>query len=102
DACAWLLCDVARGKFKVILCDDVDRFGRLDLHEYGEAVQKCRRAGARLETVAQGPIDWDDPMLQVSDAIRMVFKRQQSSDTSRRIPTRVVLMARQGPCGHRR
>jgi DNA invertase Pin-like site-specific DNA recombinase len=96
DAFARLLRDAARGKFKVILCDDVDRFGRLDLHEYGEAVQKCRRAGVRLETVAQGPIDWDEPMLQVSDAIRMVFKRQQSSDTSRRILTRFVLMARQG------
>jgi site-specific DNA recombinase len=96
DEFARLLRDAARGLFGVILCDDVDRFGRLDLHEYGEAVQKCRRAGVRLETVAQGPIDWDDPMLQVSDAIRMVFKRQQSSDTARRILTRFILMAREG------
>ncbi len=55
-----------------------------------------RQVGVRLETVAQGPIDWDDAMSQISDAIRMVFKREQSSDTSRRILTRFIQMARDG------
>jgi site-specific DNA recombinase len=96
DGFARLLADAARGRFKVILVDDVDRFGRLDIHEYGETVQKCRRAGVRLEAVAQGPVDWDEPMLQVSDAIRMIFKQQQSSDASRRILTRLMMLASQG------
>jgi site-specific DNA recombinase len=91
-----MLQDAQRGLFDVILCDDVDRFGRFDMHKYGAVVDGLRQAGVRLETVAQGPIDWDDTFSQLNDAVRMVFKREQSNDTSRRILTRFVLMARQG------
>jgi DNA invertase Pin-like site-specific DNA recombinase len=91
-----MLHDAQRGKFRVILCDDVDRFGRFDMHKYGAVVDRLREAGVRLETVAQGPIDWDDTLSQINDAIRMVFKREQSNDTARRVLTRFIQLARQG------
>ena len=88
--------DAMKGKFDVIICDDVDRFGRFDIHQYGAIVYPLKEKGIRLETVAQGPIDWNDTLSQLNDAIRMVFKREQSSDTSRRILTRFIKMAEQG------
>jgi site-specific DNA recombinase len=91
-----MLQDAQRGLFSVILCDDVDRFGRFDMHKYGAVVDRLRDAGVRLETVAQGPIDWDDTLSQINDAIRMVFKREQSNDTARRILTRFIQMAKEG------
>jgi len=89
-----MLRDAQRGQFKRILCDDVDRFGRFDIHKYGAIVDPLRNAGVRLETVAQGLIDWDDTLSQVNDAIRMVFKREQSNDTARRVLTRFIQLAR--------
>jgi DNA invertase Pin-like site-specific DNA recombinase len=91
-----MLDDAQRGLFDLILCDDVDRFGRFDIHQYGAVVHPLREAGLRLETVAQGAIDWDDTLSQLTDAIRMVYKREQSSDTSRRILTRFIQLAREG------
>lgn len=49
-----------RGDFKVILCWDQDRFGRFDSLEAGFWIQPLRKAGVRLETIAQGRIDWND------------------------------------------
>src|SRR5215813_12835415 len=54
-----LLADAQAGLFDVILCDDKDRFGRFDCIDLGEVVAPLRRKGVRLETVAQGKIDWN-------------------------------------------
>src|SRR5262249_50836537 len=96
-----MLADARKGQFEVILCDDVDRFGRVDLHKYGAVVDPRGQAGVRLDTVAQGLIDWEDTLAQLSDAIRMAFRKEESSNTSYRILTRFVQMAREGrwPCG---
>jgi DNA invertase Pin-like site-specific DNA recombinase len=91
-----MLEDGRAGHFEVILCDDVDRFGRFDPLKYGAVVVPLREAGVRLETVAQGPIDWDDTLSALNDAIRMAFRKEESNNTSRRILTRFILMAREG------
>src|SRR5262249_7556358 len=49
-----------KGDFEVVLCWDQDRFGRFDPLEAGYWVKPLRDAGIRLETVAQGRIDWED------------------------------------------
>jgi DNA invertase Pin-like site-specific DNA recombinase len=46
--------------FAAVLCWDQDRFGRFDPIEGGYWVKPLRDVGVRLETVAQGKIDWDD------------------------------------------
>jgi DNA invertase Pin-like site-specific DNA recombinase len=103
-----LLADAVAGHFDVILCDDVDRFGRFDPIKYGAVVDPIREAGVRLETVAQGAIDWGDTLSILNDTMRMAFKREQSRDTARRILTRLLDMAGRGewigrvPFGYRK
>src|SRR5262245_50161763 len=89
-----MLADAGRGLFDVILVDDVDRFGRFDIHKYGAVVDPLRDAGVRLDAVAQGPVDWDDTLSSLNDAMRMAFKREQSRDTSRRVLTDFLSRAR--------
>jgi site-specific DNA recombinase len=91
-----MLEDVRRGLARVILCDDVDRFGRFNPITYGSVVAPIRDAGVRLETVAQGVIDWDDTLQVLNDVMRMAFKAEQSRDTSRRILTRFLAKAGKG------
>jgi site-specific DNA recombinase len=87
----------ARGdNFQLILCDDEDRFGRFDVHKYGSVVDPLKTAGVRLETVAQGEVDWEDALSALSDVIRMAFKKEQSKDAARRILTRFIVMAERG------
>jgi DNA invertase Pin-like site-specific DNA recombinase len=89
-----MLRDAQRGQFDVIVVDDVDRFGRFDIHRYGAVVDPLRDAGVRLDAVAQGPVDWDDTLASLNDAMRMAFKREQSRDTSRRVLTDFLSRAR--------
>jgi DNA invertase Pin-like site-specific DNA recombinase len=93
DFCRMLR-DAQRDQFDVILVDDVDRFGRFDIHKYGAVVDPLRDAGVRLDAVAQGPVDWDDTLASLNDAMRMAFKREQSRDTSRRVLTDFLSRAR--------
>jgi DNA invertase Pin-like site-specific DNA recombinase len=103
-----LLADAVAGHFDVILCDDVDRFGRFDPIDYGYHVKPLRDQGVRLESVAQGPIDWSDTLSVLNDTMRMAFKREQSRDTARRILTKFLVMAERGewigkpPYGYRK
>jgi DNA invertase Pin-like site-specific DNA recombinase len=103
-----LLADAVAGHIDVILCDDVDRFGRFDPIKYGAVVDPIREAGVRLETVAQGAIDWGDTLSVLNDTMRMAFKREQSRDTARRILTKFLVMAERGewigktPYGYRK
>ncbi len=57
--------------FEVILCWDTDRFGRFDSIEAGKWISPLRTAGVRLETTAQGAINWND------FAGRLMFAIQQ-------------------------
>ncbi len=52
--------DSQKGKFNIVLCWDQDRFGRFDPIEGGYWILPFRNAGVRLETIAQGKIDWND------------------------------------------
>src|SRR5579871_5867157 len=62
-----MLKDAQRGQFRVILCDDKDRFGRFDSIDYGYYVKPLRDAGVKLVTVAQGLIDWNSFAGRISD-----------------------------------
>jgi DNA invertase Pin-like site-specific DNA recombinase len=57
------------GDFEAVLCWDQDRFGRFDPLEAGYWVKPLRDAGVRLETVAQGRIDWEDFAGQIIYAV---------------------------------
>lgn len=91
-----MLDDAAKKKFKVILCDDKDRFGRFDSISYGYYVKPLRDVGVRLETCAQGCIDWSSFAGRITDAILQEAKKIESQATSRRVMTRMLLMAKAG------
>jgi site-specific DNA recombinase len=97
-----MLRDAGRGLFDVIVCDDKDRFGRLDSIDMGEVVAPLRRQGIRLITVAQGPIDWESFAGRVTDAVLQEAKHLESRANSRRVLSGQLLAARQGiPTGGR-
>ncbi len=95
-----LLRDAQRGLFEVILCDDKDRFGRFDSLELGEIAGPLRRKGVRLETVAQGRIEWNSFAGRITDAVLQEAKKMESQAISRRVLTQMLLRARRGDyCG---
>jgi DNA invertase Pin-like site-specific DNA recombinase len=91
-----MLRDAGRGDFRAILCDDKDRFGRFDSITYGYYVKPLRDAGICLETVAQGRIDWSSFSGRITDAILQEAKKVESQATSRRVMTRMLMMAKEG------
>jgi DNA invertase Pin-like site-specific DNA recombinase len=82
--------------FKAILCDDKDRFGRFDSITQGYYVKPLRDAGVWLETVAQGKIDWGSFAGRITDAVLQEAKKLESQATSRRVMTRMLMMAKDG------
>jgi DNA invertase Pin-like site-specific DNA recombinase len=91
-----MLADAERKEFQVILCDDKDRFARFDTIDQGYYVKPLRDRGIRLETVAQGRVDWSSFAGRITDAIIQEAKKIESQATSRRVMTRMVMMAREG------
>jgi DNA invertase Pin-like site-specific DNA recombinase len=74
-----------RGDFRVILCWDQDRFGRFDTLDAGFWIKPFRDAGVRLETIAQGPINWDDFAGRIVYAVQQEAKHAFLRDLSRNV-----------------
>jgi DNA invertase Pin-like site-specific DNA recombinase len=91
-----MLKDAQRREFDIILCDDRDRFGRFDSLTMGYYCKPLRDAGIRLETVAQGKIDWSSFAGRVTDAVLQEAKKLESQATSRRVFTRLLQMRQEG------
>jgi DNA invertase Pin-like site-specific DNA recombinase len=68
-----MIADAEKRTFKAVLCWDMDRFGRFDSIEAGRWIHPLRQAGVKLDTVAQGSVDWSD------FASRMVYGIQQEA-----------------------
>jgi DNA invertase Pin-like site-specific DNA recombinase len=91
-----MLRDAQAGAFEVILCDDKDRFGRFDSIDSGEIVAPLRRKGVRLDTVAQGLVDWESFSGRITDAVLQEAKRLEQEAISRRTLTDQLLRAQGG------
>jgi DNA invertase Pin-like site-specific DNA recombinase len=91
-----MLRDAQRRDFRVILCDDKDRFGRFDSIDQGYYVKPLRDAGMKLVTVAQGEVDWNSFAGRITDAVLQEAKKLESQATSRRVITLMLLMAQKG------
>lgn len=88
-----------RGEFSVVLCWDQDRFGRFDPLDAGFWVYPFRRAGVRLETIAQGKIDWEDLTGQLVYSVNQLGKAQFLRDLSRNTTRGILAAARNGTAG---
>ena len=101
--------DAAKGEFSVVLCWDQDRFGRFDPIEGGYWILPFRNAGVRLETIAQGKIDWTDFAGRLIYLVQQEGKHAYLRDLSRNSIRGQVRKAKEGegndgstPYGYRR
>jgi DNA invertase Pin-like site-specific DNA recombinase len=86
--------------FDVILVWDQDRFGRFDSMEAGYWIHPLRKAGVRLESVTEGPINWDDFTGRVMYSIKQEGKYQFLRDLSRNTSRGQISNAQKGRlCG---
>ena len=85
-----------RGDFRVVLCWDQDRFGRFDPLEAGYWIKPLRDQGIRLETVAQGRIDWEDFGGRIIYAVQQEGKHAYLRDLSRNVTRGLLQNARAG------
>ena len=91
--------DCSSGDFSVVLCWDQDRFGRFDLLECGYWITPFRQSGVRLETIAQGKIDWEDLVGQLIYTVNQMGKAQFLRDLSRNTVRGMLASARNGTAG---
>jgi site-specific DNA recombinase len=84
------------GGFEVILCWSQDRFGRFDPLEAGYWIKPLRDAGVRLETVAEGKIDWDSFAGRIVYSVAQEGKHAFLRDLSRASARGMARKAREG------
>jgi DNA invertase Pin-like site-specific DNA recombinase len=85
-----------RADFEAVLCWDQDRFGRFDPLEAGYWIKPLRDASVRLETVAQGRIDWEDFAGRIVYAVQQEGKHAFLRDLSRNATRGMLRAARDG------
>jgi site-specific DNA recombinase len=88
--------DAQKGGFQVVLCWDQDRFGRFDPIEGGYWILPFRNAGVRLETIAQGRIDWNDFAGRLLYLVQQEAKHAYLRDLSRNVLRGQLAKAREG------
>jgi site-specific DNA recombinase len=82
--------------FDVILVWDQDRFGRFDSMEAGYWIHPLRKAGVRLVSVTEGPINWDDFTGRVMYGLKQEGKHQFLRDLSRNVARGQISNAEKG------
>ena len=86
--------------FDAILVWDQDRFGRFDSMEAGYWIHPLRKAGVRLVSVTEGPINWDDFTGRVMYSLKQEGKHQFLRDLSRNTSRGQISNAQKGHlCG---
>jgi site-specific DNA recombinase len=82
--------------FDVVLVWDQDRFGRFDSMEAGYWIHPLRKAGVRLVSVTEGPINWDDFTGRVMYGLKQEGKHQFLRDLSRNVARGQISNAEKG------
>ena len=80
-----LLAAAERGEFEVLLLENVDRLGRFDSLEGAEYYNRLRRAGVKIITCNDGPIDLDSFEGWLVQTVRQEGKHSFLKDLSQRV-----------------
>jgi len=83
-------------EFEAILVWDIDRFGRFHSMEAGYWVHPLMKAGVRLVSVTEGPVNWDDFTGRVVYSLKQEGKYQFLIDLSRNSTRGHITTAQQG------
>jgi DNA invertase Pin-like site-specific DNA recombinase len=89
-----MMADALLGRFKVIICWSLDRFGRFDSLEAAQWVGPLRKVGVSLITVAEGKMNWDDATGRLIYMIQQEQKHMFLIDRARDITRGVERSAR--------
>ena len=87
------------GDFECIICWDQDRFGRFNSIEAGHWIYPLMQAGIRLETIAQGKIDWNDFAGRLMYQIQQEGKHQFLRDLARNSLRGLISRVKEGKWG---
>jgi site-specific DNA recombinase len=82
--------------FNAILIWDQDRFGRFDSVEAGYWIHPLRKAGVKLVSVTEGPLNWDDFTGRVMYSLKQEGKHQFLRDLSRNVSRGQISNAQKG------
>lgn len=77
--------DGALGMFKVIVCEDLDRFGRFDSNEAGYWIYPLRQNGISIDTVTEGTVDLESMTGRIMNTIKIEGKHAYLTDLSGKI-----------------
>ena len=91
-----MIAEAGSGDFECIICWSQDRFGRFDPLEAGYWIQPLRIAGIRLETVAEGRLDWDTFAGRILYTVAQEGKRAFLTDLSRNVTRGMLERAKTG------
>jgi hypothetical protein len=81
---------------KIVLCWSQDRFGRFTPQEASYWTFPLAKAGVRLVTVTEGPVDWDDFVEWLSYSVKQHGKHQFLVDLSANVLRRQIQLATDG------
>jgi DNA invertase Pin-like site-specific DNA recombinase len=82
--------------FDCIIVWDMDRFGRFNSMEAGYWIHPLMKAGVKLVTVNEGPVNWDDFTGRMMFSMKQEGKHQFLRDLSRNTARGQVSNARKG------
>jgi site-specific DNA recombinase len=92
-----LLCDAAAGRFDVVMCDEISRLSRQKYTEYmARVAYPLEQAGVTVDTVAEGPLGWEDSIDIIKQSIYQPSAHKESHTLSRRVITGMANKAHQG------
>jgi site-specific DNA recombinase len=105
-----MIADARRGLFDVIVVDEMSRLSRQDMMEFAYFVgYPLREANVEVDSVAEGPAEWENMVGQLLGVIRQDKAKSESSSLSRRVLTGYQKLAAKGqislgraPYGYRR
>jgi site-specific DNA recombinase len=88
-----------RADYELIVAWDQDRFGRFNSIEAGHWIYPLMQAGIRLETIAQGKIDWNDFSGRLMYQIQQEGKHQFLRDLARNSLRGLISRVKEGKWG---
>ncbi len=88
-----------RADYELIVAWDQDRFGRFNSIEAGHWIYPLMQAGIRLETIAQGKIDWNDFAGRLMYQIQQEGKHQFLRDLARNSLRGLISRVKEGKWG---
>lgn len=102
-----LMQDVGAGKYRGVLCMDIDRLGRVDTKDRG-IILDCFKSTNTLIITPQKTYDLSDEIDEFSTEMQMLFARQELKKITKRLQAGLVRAAADGchvgepPFGYRR